>query len=85
MAPKKATKKKSTKPAKRPALGKLRSTAKLAQKKCPKGSLRAVMPPGRPEVRIIICCPPTKWSAKKAKCAVSLKAHLKKKYTLKRK
>jgi len=83
MATKKPTKK--TKPAKRPALGKLKSTVKLDQKKCAKGSLRAVMPPGRPEVRIIICCPPTQWSAKKAKCAVSLKAHLKKKYTLKRK
>lgn len=78
-----ARKKRTTK--KRPELGKLRSTTKLAQKKCASGSQRAVMPPGRPEVRIIICCPPNQWAKRSKKCKVSLKAHAKKKYALKRK
>lgn len=70
-------------------LGKLKSTQKGPQKKCAAGSQRAVMPPGRPEVRIIICCPPGQWTKGKGrakpKCKVSLKKHAKKKYTLKRK
>lgn len=79
-----AKKKPTKKPQKRRPLGKLKSSTKLAQKKCAVGSLRAVMPPGRPEVRIIICCPPNQWSVRTKKCKVSLKAHAKKKYALKR-
>lgn len=72
--------------AKKPAkLGRLRSTTKLGQKKCARNSLRAVMPNGRPDVRIIVCCPPGKWKdakgRRKAKCSVPLRGHLKKKYT----
>jgi len=65
-------------------LGRLRSTTKLAQKKCARNSLRAVMPNGRPDVRIIVCCPPGKWKQAKgrakARCSVPLRGHLKKKY-----
>jgi hypothetical protein len=38
------------------------------------------MPPGRPDVRIIICCPVNQWSDKAKRCSVPLKAHAKKKY-----
>jgi hypothetical protein len=71
-----------------PKLGKLKKTKKGPQTKCASGSQRAVQPPGRPDVRIIICCPPSQWTKgkgrRKAKCKVSLRKHASKHYTLRK-
>lgn len=74
---------------KRTKLGRVTKTKRGPQKKCAKNSLRALMPPGRPDVRIILCCPPGEWSkgrgkAAKPKCKVSLKKHASKHYAVKR-
>ena len=69
-------------------LGKLKTLTKGSQKKCAVGSQRAITPPGRPDVRIIICCPPGKWTKgrgrAKPKCKVSMRLHAKKNYALKK-
>lgn len=61
-------------------IGKLLSTTKLKQERCARNSLRAIQPNGRPDVRIIVCCPPEQWNADTKRCAVPLKPHAKKKY-----
>jgi hypothetical protein len=65
-------------------LGKVLRKKAGPQKKCASDSLRAVMPRGRPDVRIIICCPPDEWAKRKKKCKVSLRKHATKYYRKKR-
>jgi len=70
---------------------KLKSTKKGPQTKCARGSYRFIEPNERPDVRIVLCCPPGKWNPKgkvknrfgrmvKGKCAVSMKTHARKHY-----
>lgn len=49
---------------------------KLKQKRCARNSQRTIVPNGRPDVRIVICCPPGAWKVKRKKCDVGLRAHL---------
>jgi hypothetical protein len=49
---------------------------KLGQKKCARGSHRVITPNGRPDVRIVVCCPPHAWSRAKRRCKKGLRAHL---------
>lgn len=70
---------------------KLKATKPGPQKKCAKNSYRFVEPPGRPEVRIVLCCPVGKWKPKSkvttkdgrtvaGKCTDGLKVHARKHY-----
>lgn len=49
---------------------------KLKQKRCARASLRIVTPKGRPDVRIVVCCPPGQWSKAKRRCKVGLRSHV---------
>lgn len=86
---KRTKKTKRTSPA--PKGMKLKATKPGPQKKCAKNSFRFVEPPGRPEVRIVLCCPVGKWKPKSkvktadgrtvvGKCEPGLKVHAKKYY-----